>query len=82
MGLCSRHVATQLYLSGVSSSGDAEARPCKDFIFLPLRHWIESTSESSASNILNSRGILAETLIDALKEDNELSTTKIDVLTK
>ncbi len=82
-GLCSRHVATQLYLSGVSSSGDAEeARPSKDFNFLPLCHWIESTSDNSASNILNSCGILAETLLDALKEDNETSSAKIDALRK
>lgn len=80
-GLCSRHVATQLHLSGVSSSSDAEAAPqCEEFNFLILCHWIESTSDNTASNILNPCGILAETLLDALKEDNESSSARIDAL--
>jgi hypothetical protein len=87
-GLCSRHHATQLLLSDISSNGgDDDEDTCaidgdEVLSLLTLCHWIESTSDNTASNIKNPNGILAETFLDALKEDNELCTTKIDSIRK
>ena len=88
-GLCSRHHATQLLLSDISSYGSDDDNETsatdgddKVLSLLTLCHWIESTSDYTASNIKNPNGILAETFLDALKEDNELSTTKIDSIRK
>ena len=85
-GLCSRHRATQLVLSDFSTDSSTGAISSSDdddvLSLLTLCHWVESTSDNTMSNIKNPNGILAETLLDALKEDNELCAMKIDAIRK
>ena len=85
-GLCSGHDATQLLLSDVKEFEDIEEEGAMNenqgLNLLTLCHWLESTSDNTESNIQNSNGILAETFLDALKEDNELSSKKIDAIRK
>jgi len=89
-GLCSGHDATQLLLVGINDHEDQagedtmkEDSSQEDGLnLLTLCHWIESTSDNTASGITNPDGILAETFLDALKEDNELSTEKINAIRK
>ncbi len=85
-GLCSRHNATQLVLSDLSTDSATETiSPSNDddvLSLLTLCHWVESTSDNTMSNIKNPNGILAETLLDALREDNELCAKKIDAIRK
>ena len=89
-GLCSGHDATQLLLTGINDHEDQagedmmkdESSQEDGLNLLTLCHWIESTSDNTASGITNPDGILAETFLDALKEDNELSTEKIDAIRK
>ena len=81
-GLSSRHTLTQSLLSDVSSVGleciEEEGGKEDDSLnLLTLSHWMESTSDNTASGIQNPNGILAETLLDALKEDNESTSEKI-----
>ena len=83
-GLCSRHIATQLLLSDISScdTDDDVSSTREDDIWslLTLCHWLESTSDNTVSDIKNPNGILAETLLDALKEDNALCAKKIGAI--
>lgn len=83
-GLCSRHIATQLLLSDISScdTDDDVSSTHEDDILslLTLCHWLESTSDNTVSDIKNPNGILAETLLDALKEDNALCAKKIGAI--
>lgn len=91
-GLCSRHSPTQLLLSDIATiplgaigedSMDVEdGSGQQDLNLLTLCHWMESTSDNTASNIKNDNGILAETLLDALKEDNETTSEKIGAIRK
>jgi len=97
-GLCMRHDATQLLLSDIYSDDDdddlmeegedekgtAEKKSTKDdkLILLTLCHWLESTSDNTSSSIKNPNGILAETLLDALKEDNDATSAKIGTIRK
>lgn len=85
-GLCSRHSATQLLLSDVSGGDIDEGISSRDedvaLSLLTLCHWVESTSDNTASSIKNPNGILAETFLDALKEDNELCAKKIGAIRK
>jgi hypothetical protein len=77
-GLCSRHAPTQLLLSNTSE--DMNSRDFSDLSLLTLCHWIESTSDNTSSGIKNPNGILAETLLDALKEGNELASERIGAI--
>lgn len=87
-GLCARHSSTQTLLSGIQNSekmtiDGEEDEPNVDLDFLNVCHWVESTSDNEASGITtNGLGILAETLLDALKEDNDVATDKIDSIRK
>ena len=88
-GLCSGHDATQLLLVDINDHEDQagedmmkESSQEDGLNLLTLCHWIESTSDNTASGITNPDGILAETFLDALKEDNELSTEKINAIRK
>jgi hypothetical protein len=85
-GLCARHRATQLLLSDISTENTNEVilSNYEDDVLslLTLCHWVESTSDNTLSNIKNPNGILAETLLDALKEENELCAKKIDAIRK
>lgn len=87
-GLCSGHDATQLLLVDINDHEDQAGEDMKEessqdgLNLLTLCHWIESTSDNTTSGITNPDGILAETFLDALKEDNELSTEKIDAIRK
>jgi len=89
-GLCSRHGATQLLLSDVSGDdvieeeeggSEAEGEDTTPSL-LTLCHWMESTSDNTAAGIKNDNGILAETLLDALKEDNDVTSEKIGAIRK
>ncbi|KAL3795660.1 hypothetical protein HJC23_002067 [Cyclotella cryptica] len=75
IGLSSKHHATQVMLS---------EELIGDMIDLPtLCHWVESTSDNEPSGIkTNGLGILAETLLDALKEGNDKTSEKIDIIRK
>lgn len=88
-GLCSGHNATQLLLVGINDHEDQagedmmkEESSQDGLNLLTLCHWIESTSDNTASGITNPDGILAETFLDALKDDNELSAEKINAIRK
>ena len=79
-GLCSRHPSTQLLLS--KTSGAENAKEDTALNLLTLCHWMESTSDNTSSGIKNPNGILAETLLDALKECNESTSEKIGSIRK
>ena len=78
-GLCSKHASTQLLLSNISEDGNANDSDA-NLSLLTLCHWMESTSDNTSSGIKNPNGILAETLIDALKEGNASASKKIDAI--
>ena len=69
-GLWSRHSATQLLLSDVSSGdmnmGISSSNEDNALSLLTSCHWVEGTSDNTTSNIKNPNGILAETFMDAL----------------
>ncbi len=75
-----RHSATQLLLFGITSGDTNEGVSSRDeddtLSLLTLCHWVKITSDNTASNIKNPNGILAEILLDALKEDNEACAKK------
>jgi len=75
-----------MLLSDVSGGDIDEGISSRDedvaLSLLTLCHWVESTSDNTASSIKNPNGILAETFLDALKEDNELCAKKIDAIRK
>ena len=88
-GLCSGHDATQLLLSdipdfegGGGEGGGLKENDQDDLNLVTLCHWMESTSDNTASDIKNPNGILAETFLDALKEDNEVTSEKINAIRK
>ncbi|KAL7467259.1 hypothetical protein ACHAXS_007506 [Conticribra weissflogii] len=77
-GLCSKHSQMQLLLA---DNGTGSAEESSDL--LTLCHWIESTSDNTSSGITtNDIGILAETLLDELKQDNQVTSDKIDLIRK
>jgi len=80
-GLCSKHASTQQLLSNISEDGNSNDDDGK-LSLLTLCHWMESTSDNTSSSIKNPNGILAETLLDALKEGNESASEKICAIRK
>ena len=80
-GLCSKHASTQQLLSNISEDGNSNDDDVK-LSLLTLCHWMESTSDNTSSSIKNPNGILAETLLDALKEGNESASEKICAIRK
>ena len=84
-GLCTRHPDTQCLLAGASdndSATQAESADGPGSDLLSLCHWIESTSDNTASGIQNPNGILAETLLDHLKEDNDVTSGRVNAVRK
>mmetsp|Transcript_23735 Transcript_23735/g.33161 ORF Transcript_23735/g.33161 Transcript_23735/m.33161 type:complete len:759 (-) Transcript_23735:372-2648(-) len=79
-GLVMGHGPTQSMLANVGRS--ASSGNVDDTIqLLTACHWIESTSDNSTSKInLNGIGILAETLLDELKEDNSAVAKQIGTI--
>ncbi|KAL9178367.1 hypothetical protein ACHAXT_000014 [Thalassiosira profunda] len=77
-GLCARHARTQSLLADGASDEGRDGAPS----LLTLCHWMEVTSDNTAEEIQNPDGILAETLLDALQEDNESTSAKIGALRK
>jgi hypothetical protein len=58
--------------------GDDEERS-----FLEACHWIENTSDNKTSQIYtNGMGLLAETIIDELKEGNDVVTKEVSAIRK
>jgi len=77
-GLCSKHSQMQMLLAE-SGTGGADESPD----LLTLCHWIESTSDNTSSGITtNDIGILAETLLDELKQDNQVTAVKVNLIRK
>jgi len=86
-GLCSKHASTQMLLSDIgyitiSEEEEESSSQDQNLNLLTLCHWMESTSDNTSSNIKNPNGILAETLLDALKEDNDLTSKAIGAVRK
>jgi len=89
-GLCSKHAETQLLLSAISNmeeegmSEESKSNNQGDWNLdlVTLCHWLESTSDNTSSGIKNPNGILAETLLDALKEENDATSKKIGAVRK
>ena len=72
-GLAKGHEATQSLIAGVTFGEEDCERS-----FLEACHWIESTSDNKMSQIYtNGMGLLAETIIDELKEGNELVSKEV-----
>lgn len=83
-GLCTRHPDTQCLLADASddSAMQVESADGPGSDLLSLCHWIESTSDNTASGIQNPNGILAETLLDHLKEDNDVTSRRVNAVRK
>ncbi len=76
IGLCKEHHETQSYVS--TETINSSAPP-----FLSACHWLESTSDNSSSDIsTNGYGILAETLLDTISENNKDCDTLVKRLRK
>ena len=72
-GLAKGHEGTQSLIAGVTFGEEDKERS-----FLEACHWIESTSDNKTSQIYtNGMGLLAETIIDELKEGNDLVTKEV-----
>jgi len=90
IGLCANHSPTQSLLGDVetmantlSTTRDIEMEDSKRIALLKACHWLESTSDFASSEIsMNGLGLLAETLLDALAEDNDVVGGKIKELRK
>jgi len=74
IGLSNDHQDTQTYLAGDGSSSEAIS-------LITAAHWIESTSDKDDIKT-NGLGILAETLLDAMSQNNEEVKSKIGALRK
>ncbi|KAL7554750.1 hypothetical protein ACHAWF_018286 [Thalassiosira exigua] len=85
-GLCAKHVETQRHLASDNNSMEIMSDNTPDSPVVPdlltLCHWLESTSDNSDLDVKNPNGILAETLLDALGEDNETTSAKIQEIRK
>lgn len=80
IGLCANHFNTQTLIGDNESpeSGETNAVP-----LLMACHWIESTSDNTSADVdTNGLGILAETLLDALQQNNDPVKDKISSLRK
>jgi hypothetical protein len=65
IGLSKKHEPTQSYLARFETSN-------ADSSFLRACHWIEATSDNTSARIsMNGLGLLAETLLDELSENND-----------
>jgi len=80
IGLCANHFNTQTLIADNDSPESGEEN---DVPLLMACHWIESTSDNNSADIdTNGLGILAETLLDALQQNNEPVKDKISSLRK
>lgn len=80
IGLCANHFNTQTLIAenDLSEGETSNAVP-----LLTACHWIESTSDNTTADIdTNGLGILAETLLDALLQNNDPVKNKILSLRK
>jgi len=80
IGLCANHFNTQTLIADSDLPENGE----KNSVSLIIAcHWIESTSDNNSADIdTNGLGILAETLLDALQQNNEPVKDKISFLRK
>ena len=65
--ICNQHTQTQCFIVGQN-------------VLLKTCHWIENTSDTAAGIDLGGIGLLAETLLDALKENNSQVNTLVEDL--
>jgi len=79
IGLCSEHIPTQNFISNEERSSSKEEKK-NSVSFLKILHWIENITESAANMDLDGIGLLAETLLDALKMDNPNVAQKVKEL--
>lgn len=75
-GLAKGHEGTQSLIAGVTFGEENEERS-----FLEACHWIESTSDNKKSQISTfGMGLLAETIIDELREGNDVVTKEVNAI--
>lgn len=79
IGLCRSHPQTQAYISQVGEEGDKLST--SNVSFLQALHWLEGTSDSASNRVyVRGVGLLAETLMDELMEENDFVGKKVNAL--
>jgi len=79
IGICKNHPPTQTYISQIGEKDDkVSAAPVS---FLQACHWMEATSDSATNNVyVRNLGLLAETLMDELTNNNDVVSKKVSDL--
>ena len=82
--LVANHAPTQLLIANVVSEEVSEDFAADSPIsLLKALHWIESTSDKTSSSIcVKDLGLLSETLLDALQEENDNVKSQVSFLRK